>query len=160
LIKKKNSLKVGAIKTQNTSNSKKRKVNLMKNKYDEIVKHIPNLKDHGHLYMYYGTPYSDECDIYEDYNEDGYLILSHECHSLCRAIADKFEYDYEWFDILDDHEIVFEKIFDIDIEKQDIDVVIALLLYLVGSITYEDKFIDALNNNYLIRLIERLKQFE
>jgi len=132
----------------------------MENKYNEIVKHIPNLENHGHLYMYYGTPHSDECNIYGDYGEYGCLIVSQECDSLCRAIADKFEYDYQWFDILDEHEIVLEKIFDIDIEKQDIDVVIALLLYLVGSITYEDKFIDALNNNYLIRLIERLKQFE
>jgi hypothetical protein len=132
----------------------------MRNKYREIVKHIPNLKDHGHLYMYYGTPYSDECDIYEDYNEDGYLIVSQECDSLCRAIADKFGYDCEWLDILDEHEIVFEKIFDINIEKQNIDVVIALLLYLVESVTYEDIFIEALNNGYLIRLIERLNQFE
>ncbi len=103
---------------------------------------------------------SDECDIYEDYNEDGYLIVSHECDSLCRAIADKFGYDYEWLDILDEHEIVFEKIFDINIEKQDIDVVIALLLYLVESVTYEDIFIEALNNGYLIRLIQRLNHFE
>jgi hypothetical protein len=132
----------------------------MSHKYSEIVKHIPNLKDHGHLYMYYGTPYSDECDIYEDNNEDGYLIVSHECDSLCRAIADKFGYDYEWLDILDEHEIVFEKIFDINIEKQDIDVIIALLLYLVESVAYEDIFIEALNNGYLIRLIQRLNQFE
>jgi hypothetical protein len=110
--------------------------------------------------MYYGTPYSDECDIYEDNNEYGYLIVSHECDSLCRTIADKFGYDYEWLDILDEHEIVFEKIFDINIEKQDIDLVIALLLYLVESVTYEDIFIEALNNGYLIRLIQRLNQFE
>jgi hypothetical protein len=132
----------------------------MRNKYREIVKHIPNLKDHGHLYMYYGTPYSDECHIYGDYEDESFLIVSHECDSLCMAIADKFGYDYEWLDILDEHEIVFEKIFDINIEKQDLDVVIALLLYLVESVTYEDIFIDALNNGYLIRLIQRLNQFE
>ncbi|MBG0765620.1 MAG: hypothetical protein H0S78_12230, partial [Tissierellales bacterium] len=71
-----------------------------------------------------------------------------------------FGYDYEWLDILDEHEIVFEKIFDINIEKQDIDVIIALLLYLVESVAYEDIFIEALNNGYLIRLIQRLNQFE
>jgi hypothetical protein len=32
----------------------------MKSKYSEIVKHIPSLEDHGHLYMYYGIPYSEE----------------------------------------------------------------------------------------------------
>jgi uncharacterized membrane protein YgaE (UPF0421/DUF939 family) len=31
------------------------------------------------------------------------------------------------------------------------------LLYLVASITFEDKFIDALNNGYLIRLVKRLE---
>jgi hypothetical protein len=106
--------------------------------------------------MYYGTPHSDDCDIYGDYEENGYLIVSHECDSLCKAIVDKFAYDYEWFDILDDNHINIEEVFKVDVEKQDLDVVASLLLYLVESITYEDKFIDALNNNYLIRLIERL----
>ena len=46
---------------------------------------------------------------------------------------------------------------DIDIETQDFDVIASLLLYLVESITFEDKFIDALNNGYLIRLIKRLE---
>ena len=90
----------------------------MKREYSEIVRHIPSLEDHGRLYMYYGTPYSEECYIYCN-KEDNNLIVSYECDDLCRSIADKFQYDYEWLDILDENEIVFEKIFDIDVEAQD-----------------------------------------
>ena len=35
---------------------------------------------------------------------------------------------------------------DIDVETQDFDVIASLLLYLVESITFEDKFINALKN--------------
>ncbi len=129
----------------------------MKNKYNEIVKHIPSLEDHGHLYMYYGTPYSKECYVYGDDEEEDNLIVSYECDDLCRTIADKFQYDYEWLDILDNNKIKLEEIFDVDVEAQDFEVIVSLLLYLVESITLEDKFIDALNNGYLIRLIKRLE---
>ena len=128
----------------------------MKNKYSEIVKHIPSLEDHGHLYMYYGIPYSEECYVYGDTKEGNNLIVSYECDDLCRNIADKFD-DYEWLDILDNNQIEIEKIFDVDVETQSFDVIASLLLYLVESITFEDKFIDALNNGYLIRLIKRLE---
>jgi len=130
----------------------------MGNKYSEIVKHVSSLKDHGYLYLYYGNPYSDECYVYEDYNENGFLIESYECHHLCSTIAYMFEYDYEWLDILADNDIELEKIFDVDVENQNFDVIVSLLLYLVESITFGDLFIDALNNGYLIRLIERLDQ--
>jgi len=42
-----------------------------------------------------------------------------------------------------------EKIFDVDVETQDLDVIVPLLLYLVASVTY-----------YVIRLIRRLIQLE
>jgi hypothetical protein len=129
----------------------------MKSKYSEIVKHIPGLEDHGHLYMYYGIPYSKECDVYSDDKEGNHLIVSHECDDLCRTIADEFQYEPEWLDVLDNNQIKLEKIFDVDVETQDFDVIVSLLLYLVESITFEDKFIDALNNGYLIRLLKRLK---
>ena len=129
----------------------------MKSKYSKIVKHIPSLEDHGHLYMYYGIPYSEECDVYGDDEEGENLIVSYECDDLCRAIADEFQYDYEWLDILHNKQIKLEKVFDVDVETQDFDVIASLLLYLVESITFEDKFIDALNNGYLIRLIKRLE---
>lgn len=47
----------------------------MKNKYLEIVKYIPSLEDHGHLYMYYGIPYSEECHVYGDDEEGENLNL-------------------------------------------------------------------------------------
>ena len=129
----------------------------MKGKYSEIVKHIPSLEDHGHLYMYYGIPYSEECYVYGDDEEDENLIVSYECYDLCMAIADEFQYDYKWLDILHNKQFKLEKVFDIDVETQDFDVIASLLLYLVVSITFEDKFIDALNNGYLIRLVKRLE---
>jgi hypothetical protein len=129
----------------------------MKSKYSKIVKHIPSLEDHGHLYMYYGIPYCEECDVYGDDEEGENLIVSYECDDLCRAIADEFQYDYEWLDILHNKQIKLEKVFDVDLETQDFDVIASLLLYLVVSVTFEDKFIDALNNGYLIRLIKRLE---
>lgn len=129
----------------------------MKSKYGEIVKHIPCLEDHGHLYMYYGIPYSEECDVYGHDEEGKNLIVSYECDDLCRTIADEFQYDYEWLDVLHNNQIKLEKIFDVNVETQDFDVIASLLLYLVESITFEDKFIDALNNGYLIRLVKRLE---
>ena len=129
----------------------------MKSKYSEIVKHIPSLEDHGHLYMYYGIPYSEECYIYDDEKEGNNLIVSYECDDLCMAIADKFQYDYKWLDILHNNQIRLEKVFDVDVETQDFDVIASLLLYLVDSLILEDKFIDALNNGYLIRLVKRLE---
>lgn len=131
----------------------------MKSKYSEIIKHIPNLEDHGHLYLYYGDPYSEECLVYEDEDEAGNkLILSYEGDDLCWAIADEFEDEYEFLDILDENKIMLEEIFDINVEKQNFEVTVSLLLYLVASIAYEDKFIDALNNGYLVRLLKRFKQ--
>ena len=140
----------------NVGKSSEERQAAMKNKYSEIVKHIPALEDHGHLYMYYGFPHSEECYVYGEYEEGKKLIVSYECDDLCRTLADEFQYDYEWLDILQNKQIKLEKIFDVDVEKQDFDVIASLLLYLVESITFEDKFIDALNNGYLIRLIKRL----
>lgn len=114
----------------------------MKSKYSEIVKHISSLEDHDHLYMYYGIPYSEECYVYGDDEEDNNLIVSYECDDLCRAIADEFQYNYEWRDILYNNQIKHEKIFDVDVEMQDFAVIASLLLYLVESVTFEDIFID------------------
>ena len=129
----------------------------MKSKYSGIVKHIPSLEDHGHLYMYYGIPYSEECYVYGDEEEGNNLIVSYECDDLCRAIADKFQYEYKWLNVLHKNQIKLEKVFDVDVDTQDFDVIASLLLYLVDSLILEDKFIDALNNGYLIRLVKRLE---
>lgn len=108
--------------------------------------------------MYYGEPFSEDYTIYGD-NEDGKnLVLSYECDDLCYAIAEAFEYEYKWLDIARENKIMLEKVFEVDVEKQELIVVASLLLYLVVSITFEDKFIDALNNGFLIRLIRRLEQ--
>ena len=95
--------------------------------------------------------------VYGDDEEGENLIVSYECYDLCMAIADEFQYDYKWLDILHNKQFKLEKVFDIDVETQDFDVIASLLLYLVVSITFEDKFIDALNNGYLIRLVKMLE---
>ncbi|MBN2852916.1 MAG: hypothetical protein JXQ23_09310 [Clostridia bacterium] len=131
----------------------------MKNNYMEILRHIPIMEDHGHLYMYYGTPYCDECDVYEDQDAMGNkLIVSYECHELCTAIADHFEKEMKWNDSLYENNIRLEDVFDVDVEKQNFTIIVSLLLYMVASMTYEDKFIDALNNGYMIRLLKRLEK--
>ncbi len=129
----------------------------MKSYYNDLIRHIPLLEDHGNLYMYYGAPYSEECIVYGEDEEDDNLILSYECDDLCNAIAEKFQYEYKWLDVLKSRQISLEKAFDIDVETQDFDVIASLLLYLVVSVTFEDKFIDTLNNGYLIRLLKRLE---
>jgi hypothetical protein len=129
----------------------------MKSDYNDLIRHIPLLEDHGNLYMYYGVPYSEECVVYGEDEEDSNLILSYECEDLCNAIAEKFQYEFKWHDVLRSRKISLEKVFDIDVEAQDFDVIASLLLYLVVSVTFEDKFIDALNNGYLIRLLKRLE---
>lgn len=131
----------------------------MNTKYKEIIKHIPSLEDHGHQYMYYGVPHSEDCYIYGD-EEDNNLILSYECDDLCEQIANAFQDDYKWHDVLQNNQIELEKVFDVNVEKQEIDVIASLLLYLVVSITFEDKFIEALNNGYLIRLMKRLSNWD
>lgn len=130
----------------------------MESIYSEIVKHIPSLEDHGHLYMYYGVPYSQEYIVYGDELDGDKLILSYECDDLCTVIADEFQHEYKWLDILENNQIEIEDIFNVAVEEQDLEVISSLLLYLVESITFEDKFMDALNNRYLIRLIKRLKE--
>ncbi|MBW8382065.1 MAG: hypothetical protein K0M69_06035 [Youngiibacter sp.] len=107
--------------------------------------------------MYYGIPYSEECVVYGEDEEDNDLMLSYECEDLCNAIAEKFQYEYKWHDVLRSRQISLEKAFDVDVETQDFEVIARLLLYLVVSVTFEDKFIDALNNGYLIQLLKRLE---
>lgn len=121
-----------------------------------MTRHIPILEDHGHLYMYYGLPYSEECEVYVAESEEGHLVLSYECEDLLDSIAAAFEEDCEWLDILEEHRIRLEDVFDVDVESQDFDVIAALLFYMVISVTYEDKLIDAANNGYMIRLLKRL----
>jgi hypothetical protein len=69
----------------------------------------------------------------------------------------KVHYEFKWHDVLRSRQISLEKAFDVDVETQDFEVIARLLLYLVVSVTFEDKFIDALNNGYLIQLLKRLE---
>lgn len=132
----------------------------MQGKYNEILRHIPLLEDHGHLYMYYGDPYNDDCLVYDDDKDGKNLILSKECDALCWAVVDAFEVDYKkWLEHLDNHEITLDGVFEVDVEKQGFDVIASLLIYLVISITYQDRFIDALHNGYLVQLLKRLEHW-
>lgn len=98
----------------------------MENKYSEIIKHIPNLEDHGHLYMYYGVPYSKECYVYGD--------------DLCRSIASCLEYEFKWHEVITDNKIRLEDVFDVDVESQSF-AKIAMNLY---GINICDNFVGIL----------------
>ena len=50
---------------------------LLKSRYEEIVRHIPSLEDHGNLYMYYGTPHSEYCFVYGEDDDGEGLIVSY-----------------------------------------------------------------------------------
>lgn len=105
--------------------------------------------------MYYGEPRYESDEVYDQF--DGtYLIESYESYSLCTAIAELFG-EVNWLDILRDHQIQLETVFKAGIDKQEAIVVKALLLYLVESLILEDKYIDALNNGFLVKLLKRLK---
>lgn len=119
-----------------------------------MTKHIPALDDLGHLFMYYGVPVSDEYYVYGDEEDDDNLVVSHECDELCRAIAKSFEDKYKWLDILEEHQIRLEDAFTVDVETQELSIIASLLLYLDEILILEDKFIDALNNGYLSRLLK------
>ncbi len=108
--------------------------------------------------MYYGEPFSKDYTIYDDEEDGENLVLSYECDDLCFAIAEAFEYEYKWLDVVEEDNIKLEKVFEVGVEKQNLSVIASLLMYLIVSITYDDNFIDALNNGFLIRLISRLEQ--
>ena len=109
----------------------------------------------------FNSLFSDEYTIYEDTDDnDNNLVLSYECTDLCESIADVFESEYKWLDILEYNEIDLGNIFDVHVENEDLDITASLLLYMVGSITYNDKLIDAFNNGFMLRLIKRLDELE
>ena len=62
-----------------------------------------------------------------------------------------FQYEYDW-DIIEDYQIKLEDVCYVDVENIDLNLAVALLLYLFDSLIFEDKFIDSLNNRLLIRL--------
>ena len=50
----------------------------------------------------FNSLFSDEYTIYEDTDDnDNNLVLSYECTDLCESIADVFESEYKWLDILE-----------------------------------------------------------
>lgn len=132
----------------------------MQSKYYEITKHIPNIEDHGQLYIYYGMPHSYEYNIYGDSDDDDNLVGSYECADLCKSIVDAFRHEYEWLDFLEYNGIKLEDVFDVDVENEELDIIASLLLYMVESIVLEDKLIDAFNNGFMLRLIKRLDELE
>ena len=124
-----------------------------RNKYEDIVRHIPLIEDHGHLYMYYGEPYNKKCHLYDDD-----LVLSDECYKLCLAIEKEYgKDDSSFLDVLFDYDIGIENALERDIESLDFEAVEALLVILIVSMRDNDMFIDALKNGLLLKLLKRLR---
>lgn len=44
--------------------------------------------------MYYGIPYSEECVVYGEDEEDNDLMISYECIDLCNAVAERFNINF------------------------------------------------------------------
>ncbi|NLA95562.1 MAG: hypothetical protein GX838_01785 [Clostridiaceae bacterium] len=129
---------------------------MMKHPYEAIIRHIPDLEDHGPLFMYYGEPLSDDYLIYGGKGGFDKLVVSYDCDDLCHSIAQAFERDYDWLDILKDKGIRLEDIFELEVETQDFEAIVSLLLYLLTSTLLEDKLIDSFQNGYMFRLLKRL----
>ena len=84
------------------------------------------------------------------------MVVSYACDDLCHAIAQAFEQDYKWLDILEEKGIQLEDVFELEVETQDFEVIVSLLLYLLASTLLEDKLIDSFQNGYMLRLLKRL----
>lgn len=132
----------------------------MKNQYEKITRHIPDLEDHGHLYMYFGQPYTDECDLYGD-EDSGYpLVISRQCDALLSAIAGSFNDAFPYQDIFGFRGISLDDIFGLKVEELDFEVVGALFRYLLSTGIHEGKLMIAFQNGFMLDLVKRLKVLE
>lgn len=84
------------------------------------------------------------------------LVVSCACDDLCHAIAQAFERDYEWLDILEEKGIQLEDVFELEVETRDFEAIVSLLLYLLASTLLEDQLINSSQNGYMLRWLKRL----
>ena len=117
----------------------------MEKRFAKITRHIPALEDHAPFFIRYVG--------------DGIFrspLISSECEDLFQAILHAFGNDTSWEDTLTFKGIMLEEIFDLELEVQPFEVVVALLLYLTSAFVFEDRLVDSFHNGYMLRLLKRL----
>lgn len=117
----------------------------MEKRFAKITRHIPALEDHAPFFIRYVG--------------DGIFrspLISSECEDLFQAILHAFGNDTSWEDTLTFKGIMLEESFDLELEDQPFEVVVALLLYLTSRCIFEDRLVDAFHNGYMLRLLKRL----
>ena len=128
----------------------------MEKRYAKITRFIPALEDHGPLFMrYLGLP-PDGDHFYLNDESFRRALVSPEYEALFRAIHHTFKKDEGWWETLTYKGIVLKEIFDLDLEIQPFEIVVALLLYLTTASYFEDKLVEAFQNGFMLRLLKRL----
>ena len=117
----------------------------MEKRFTKITRHIPALEDHGSFFMRYARDAAFRSPL-----------ISSECKDLFQAILHAFGRDESWEDTLTFKGIMLEEIFDLELEVQPFEVVVALLLYLTSAFVFEDRLVDSFYNGYMLRLLKRL----
>lgn len=123
-------------------------------KYDMILAYLPSLKEHGLDFAYYGQPKDEAYEVYAAENEAGEpLVISNECTEFCETCA------FILRDDVDPEEITAEQPQEVPVEEMDERQTEAVLLDLIDSLSENDRFLDALKDGTVIRLVERLEAF-
>ena len=128
----------------------------MDKRFTSITRHVPALEDHGPLFMHYEEAAPDNYRFYTRGETFRRPLISSECEDLFQAIIHAFARDESWEDTLTFKGILLEEIFDLELEVQPFEVVVALLLYLTSACIVEDRLVDSFQNGYMLRLLKRL----
>ncbi len=124
--------------------------------YEQIKPYFELLKDHPQDFAYYGKPKDEFYLVYDEKNEAGdHLVISYECNELCEELA------YLLKDIKTEYmdEPMTQERLDYLMRQASEEEVQTIVMSIVDSLSYNDYFIECLNNGILIQLIDRLLQF-
>jgi hypothetical protein len=124
-------------------------------KYDMILAYLPALKDHGRDFAYYGAPKDDTYEEYAAEDEEGnQLVIAGECEEFCETCA------FILRDEVDPEEVLSRRpVEGMKIEDMDEELTAAYLLDLIDSLAENDRFLDALQDGTVVRLVEKLGAF-
>lgn len=123
-------------------------------KYDMILAYLPSLKDHGRDFAYYGSPKSEAYEEYAAQNEAGEpLVIANECTEFCETCA------FILRDDVNPEEFLNEENRKTPVDEMDEVLCEAVLLDLIDSLSENDRFLDALQDRTVVKLVERLDAF-
>lgn len=123
-------------------------------RYDMILAYLPALEDHAADFAYYGKPKNDAYEEYAAVNEEGEpLVIADECTEFCETCA---------FILRDDvkpEEVFARKKADVPVEEMDEELCEAVLLDLIDSLAENDRFLDALQDGTVVKLVKKLQEY-